>query len=297
MPEENIAEQAGQLKQVEQAEEPEQTKQAGRLKQTKQVRRPKQIKQARISEQIEQAKNPEQTKQAKKLEQTISSFYDALETTLSNYINMRNRIYRQQSFSELILIYYSFMLILNSLTLKYFIYNSELSSYFGIALSILILTYSLINNASGYAVRVYDIDRAILKLRKLRRGDPRDIEKIKNVYYEIMDNCEMREDIDFFETLCKRCRKFGCHFIYYKILFHKCSKNIDPLDNINQKHTCTYDKNLIRYFGEINTFLLLASNTMAIMKYIFLLILPLLMFALCVAPPEWLIHSLKLTSH
>lgn len=35
------------------------------------------------------------------------------ELTLTNYINMRNRLYRRQKFSEIILVYYSFMLILN----------------------------------------------------------------------------------------------------------------------------------------------------------------------------------------
>ena len=240
----------------------------------------------------EQAEQPRQTVQAGP---NIGSLSDAFEMTLTNYINMRNRLYRKQKFSEIILIYYSFMLILNSLTLKYFVYNSDLPSYFGIALSILILTYSLINNASGYAIRVYKIDRAIVKLKKLRRDDSIDDLYRKKQYYEIIDNNEMREDIDFFETLCQRCRKFGCYFVRCKILFQKCRKYRN-IENISQ-NICAHDKNLIRYIGEINPFLLFISSCMSIIKDIFLLLLPFLMFGLCVAPPKWLLESLKAVSH
>ena len=85
-----------------------------------------------------------------------------INTTQSNYANMIKRLSRKQKISNLVLIYYSIFLIVNTLTGKYFpqYFNTELSEYFGIILSVVMLAYSLINNSSNYAVRISDVEIA-----------------------------------------------------------------------------------------------------------------------------------------
>lgn len=130
--------------------------------------------------------------------------------TLSNYSFMIERLNRKEKFSNFILIYYSIFLIICSISAKFFEMNfsSELSSYFGIILSVFILVYSLINNNARYSDRIAKITDSMNELKNLKRNMAE--ENIKNIikrYNEIRESTELRDDVDFFNTVKSMCKR------------------------------------------------------------------------------------------
>ncbi len=134
-----------------------------------------------------------------------------INTTQSNYANMIKRLSRKQKISNLVLIYYSIFLIVNTLTGKYFpqYFNTELSEYFGIILSVVMLAYSLINNSSNYAVRISDIEESLNQLKTIKRSlSEENLDECISKYNKVADSTERREDVDFFITVKHLCKEF-----------------------------------------------------------------------------------------
>lgn len=69
---------------------------------------------------------------------TKDKMYEIMDMTQCNQANMLKRLDRISKFSNFVLIYYSIVLIIYALTVIYFpkYYNSELSEYFSIIISI-----------------------------------------------------------------------------------------------------------------------------------------------------------------
>lgn len=129
-------------------------------------------------------------------------------TTLQNYINMEKRLNYRKKYSNIIVPYYSISLIVSSLTPKFFSsYCSNLSEYFNIVLSVIILTYSLIVANANYGQRIDKVTHSVNQLKTLKRTISNDLEDFKKKYYEITDNTEFRSDTDFFNTVKQLCRQ------------------------------------------------------------------------------------------
>lgn len=188
-------------------------------------------------------------------------------TTLQNYINMEKRLNYRKKYSNIIVPYYSISLIVSSLTPKFFSsYCSNLSEYFNIVLSVIILTYSLIVANANYGQRIDKVTHSVNQLKTLKRTISNDLEDFKKKYYEITDNTEFRSDTDFFNTVKQLCRQNNISW-YSKI------KDISPDSEIKV--------NLISYLCEANRF----ANEIKILSLFFIdalvAIIPILCITVC----------------
>ena len=151
---------------------------------------------------------------------TREKMYDIMNTTQSNYSNMLKRLQRRKMFSNFVITYYSIALIVYSLTAKFFpkIFNENISNYFNIILSIVVLTYSLIIANAKYSERIHSAERILneVKAKKRELKDENAQEKRKE-YENIMSKAEYRSEIDFFRTLKQKCKNNDVRWFFYKI--------------------------------------------------------------------------------
>lgn len=188
-------------------------------------------------------------------------------TTLQNYINMEKRLNYRKKYSNIIVPYYSIFLIVSSLTPKFFLsYCSNLSEYFNIVFSVIILTYSLIVANANYGQRIDKVTHSVNQLKTLKRTIPNGLEAFKEKYYEITDNTEFRSDTDFFNTVKQLCRQNNMSW-YSKI------KKISPDNEIKVK--------LISYLSESNRFATEIKILSLLFIDAFVAIIPILCFAAC----------------
>ena len=145
--------------------------------------------------------------------------YDIMNTTQSNYSNMLKRLQIRKSFSNFVITYYSITLIVYTLTAEFFPdkFNTELSNYFNIILSIVVLTYSLIITNAKYSERIQAAERVLnevkAKKRELTEGN---VAEKRKEYENIMSKAEYRSEIDFFRTLKQKCKKNDVCWLRYK---------------------------------------------------------------------------------
>lgn len=148
-----------------------------------------------------------------------NKMYDIMNTTQSNYSNMLKRLQIRKSFSNFVITYYSITLIVYTLTAEFFPdkFNTELSNYFNIILSIVVLTYSLIITNAKYSERIQAAERVLnevkAKKRELTEGN---VAEKRKEYENIMSKAEYRSEIDFFRTLKQRCKKNDVCWLRYK---------------------------------------------------------------------------------
>ena len=102
---------------------------------------------------------------------TKDKMYEIMDMTQCNQANMLKRLDRISKFSNFVLIYYSIVLIIYALTVIYFpkYYNSELSEYFSIIISIVILVFSIINGNSKYSERIKVTEATLNAIKSLKR--------------------------------------------------------------------------------------------------------------------------------
>ena len=142
-----------------------------------------------------------------------------MNTTQSNYSNMLKRLQIRKSFSNFVITYYSITLIVYTLTAEFFPdkFNTELSNYFNIILSIVVLTYSLIITNAKYSERIQAAERILnevkAKKRELTEGN---VAEKRKEYENIMSKAEYRSEIDFFRTLKQKCKKNDVCWLRYK---------------------------------------------------------------------------------
>lgn len=157
------------------------------------------------------------------MDDRIVKWKNIMDTTLKNYSNMITRLSRRSKISNLILIYYSLSLIVYSITNKFFPdeFDTNLSEYFSILLSIIVLVYSIINNNANYTIRISKIQDSLNQLKTLKREikdeiSEEDFKKLKPKYYEITDKTERRELTDFFKSIKEYCREYGINWVKFK---------------------------------------------------------------------------------
>lgn len=212
----------------------------------------------------------------------VNKWRKIINTTQSNYANMIKRLSRKQKISNIVLIYYSIFLIINTLTGKYFpnYFNSELAEYCGIILSVVMLAYSLINNSSNYAVRISNIEESLNSLKTIKRrlSDENLNECIKK-YNKVADSTERREDVDFFITVKHLCKEFNINWFTKK---RKDKVDWGQHDENEEEHK-NQEKVVNDYISEINV---CVEEGKIVLEYIWdtvLFLIPITIFALCVA--------------
>lgn len=154
--------------------------------------------------------------------------YDIMNTTQSNYSNMIKRLQTKKVFSNFVITYYSIGLIVYSLTAEFYpqIFDTKLSNYFNIILSIVVLTYSLIVSNAKYPERLQSAEKILneVKAKKREITDDNASEKRKE-YDNIMLKAEYRSDLDFFRTIKQQCRENNVRWYWYKEDLKKCTFN------------------------------------------------------------------------
>lgn len=147
---------------------------------------------------------------------TLEKFREIIEMSLNNSINMKKRLSLNNKFADFTLVYYSFFLIFFSLIDIIFpkFFNDSWYTLLNISLSIILLIYSLENKNSRYVERIDKQEKTINLLKTLKRKEYREseLEDLKEEYNKIIDNTEMREDVDFHYTLKSLCKEKGVYF-------------------------------------------------------------------------------------
>ena len=164
-----------------------------------------------------------------------SEWKNIMDMTQNNYANMLKRLTGRSKISNMILIYYSIFLIVATLTARYFndIYDSYLSEYFNIIISIIILAYSLVINNANYSLRIYNLDKSLDELKNLKREiEERTLEEIREKYNEITGRTERRKDIDFFRTIRGQAKLYGLNVVTKKINRNKKCYNEEKCKKI-----------------------------------------------------------------
>lgn len=84
---------------------------------------------------------------------------------------MLKRLDKNSKFSSFVLIYYSIVLIIYSLTSLYFpkYYDEILSGYFSIIISVVILAFSIINGNLKYSERIKATESTLNAIKVLKR--------------------------------------------------------------------------------------------------------------------------------
>lgn len=145
--------------------------------------------------------------------------YDIMNTTQSNYSNMLKRLQEKKIFSNFVITYYSICLIAYSLTAQFYPekFDTKLSSYFNIILSIVVLTYSLIVSNAKYSERLQSAERVLNEIKaKKREISDNNVDEKRKEYDKIMLKAEYRSELDFFRTIKQKCREKGVKWYCYK---------------------------------------------------------------------------------
>lgn len=197
-----------------------------------------------------------------------------------HYSNLLKRINVRKKFSDFIMVYYSVVLIIYSISnISYEEYfDGKLLTYMSLIISILLLVYSLINSSENFSKRVRDAEYTERNLRKLKRelinSEVKDIENYKNEFNKFMLISEKIEDIDIFRTLKQQAKLNG-------IDIWRCNKGAYG------KNESNIDNNSDKYFDfwtikcNINIYLQLAKIFMEYFLYAVLVIAPIIIIIIC----------------
>lgn len=200
--------------------------------------------------------------------------YDIMDTTQTNYEHMFKRLKRKAKFSSFVLTYYSIALIVYTLTPKYYpqYYNSDLSEYFSVIISVVILAYSIINGNAKYNERIKSAESAVNSVKNIKRGlTDQNLEQKKMEYHNITIVTEYSSDVDFFQTIKKKCKEYDIRWYAYKkdIKEKRTELNKYEMDKLNN------------YLSEILPFV---QQTKIICDYLltgFVVLMPITIFVLC----------------
>jgi len=208
---------------------------------------------------------------------TKDRMYEIMDMTQCNQANMLKRLDRISKFSNFVLIYYSIVLIIYALTVIYFpkYYNSELSEYFSIIISIVILVFSIINGNSKYSERIKVTEATLNAIKSLKRElTDENLSAKTDEYNKIIDRMEYRAEVDFFNTLKQRCKEYNIRWYYYKEDIEKNKLTV------NESRKKQLDK-LNNYLSEDNPYLqelkILCNNIL----YGVIILMPILIFGVC----------------
>lgn len=211
-------------------------------------------------------------------EYTRDRIYDIMNVTQCNQANMLKQLDKNSKFSSFVLIYYSIVLIIYSLTSLYFpkYYDEILSGYFSIIISVVILAFSIINGNSKYSERIKATESTLNAIKVLKRElTDENLSDKKSEYNEVIDRMEYRAEVDFFNTLKQRCKEYSIRWYCYK-------------NDIIEAKRCTLEKERIRqldklnnYLSENNPFLQQIKVVCINILYGVIVLMPILIFIIC----------------
>ncbi len=210
-------------------------------------------------------------------EYEMKKLYNIISMTQFNCENFIKRLESRMQFSNFVVIYYSIFLIIYSITGKYYsdIYNSTLSEYFSIIISVVILTYSIISGSAKYSERITNMEE-VLKLLKITKREltQNNIEDMKKEYHRIISISERTTDLDFFNTLKQKCRENDINWYNYKedIRCKHIDENAD-IDLLEQ---------IGKYLGKVSPIVQQTKIYLNIILSIIVIIMPIKIFSLCI---------------
>lgn len=204
---------------------------------------------------------------------SLDNVFEIMDITQTNYENMVKRLLIKKAFSNFTITYYSVALITYSLTAEFFpkMFNTKLSSYFNIILSIVVLTYSLIIANANYSERINSTENALNDVKSMKRElTEENVNQKRKEYETIVSMTEYSSDIDFFRTLKQKCKKYNIHFWNYK-------PGIEKLGLINENVA----RKMNSYLSKNSP---LKQQLIIIFQYLWggvIIITPILLFIIC----------------
>lgn len=147
----------------------------------------------------------------------LESIRRDIEVTASNYAQMHERLQLRDSASKFFVTYYSVFAILFSLIPFFFgeqIANRALFDFLTISMSIVVLVVSLLISFAKYSERALQAVKALDDLKRLKKelskyteadlweDECKKYDSYVTRYHQIVDNMELRTDIDYYRT-CK----------------------------------------------------------------------------------------------
>lgn len=203
--------------------------------------------------------------------------FSIFEVAADTYSNMRNRLHWREKFANFVLVYYSLCLIVYAITTKYFPlhFSSDLSEYFSIILSVLILAYSLINNNARYSIRIMNVEKSMNSIKTLKRDlNVCNVELLRKEYNIIRENTEVREEVDFFRTVKQKCKK---NDVNWYIGTRAIRKRYSSDDECKQKEI----KKILDYLSDLNPIAIQIQIFSEFIWNTFVVIVPVAIFVTC----------------
>ncbi len=212
-------------------------------------------------------------------------YYRIMDRTQSNYANLLKRLSKNEKRGNFILIYYSIALIVYPLSVEFYPtkFNETWTSYTSIILSVVVLMYSIINSKAGYSERIKSVSEALNKVKWLKREvgalpdklpdklqdaasccncdkgedckcEQKDackrLEDLKQQYDNLVSSTEVRDDLDFYQTICQLCKEYGLSPFSGKV--KDAEKFISKTSNDNGKDKNITVEEIRGYISEIN---------------------------------------------
>lgn len=169
---------------------------------------------------------------------TKDRMFNIMDMTQCNQANMLKRLARISKFSNFVLIYYSIVLIIYALTVIYFpkCYNGNLSGYFSIIISVVILVFSIINGNSKYSERIKMTESTMNAIKSLKRElTDENLSAKTDEYNKLIDRMDYRAEVDFFNTLRQRCKEYNIRWYCYKEDIEKEKLTANEIQKNNQR--------------------------------------------------------------
>lgn len=209
-----------------------------------------------------------------------TKWYRIIDNAQSNYAYQLKRLSRNDKRANFILIYYSVSLVVYSLTVKYFplFLSTDMASYFGIILSIIVLIYSLVNSNSRYPERIAKVQQGLNKMKSLKRkiGKKNELEGVIEEYEKVVNSIEIRDDIDFYYTVKHLCKEYGVCMLTGRDV----KKLPNPLSG-NRGDVNVIKGEIRGYISELNPIGKIAHILLLDLWYILLYLAPILIFLTC----------------
>lgn len=206
--------------------------------------------------------------------------YRIINNTQSNYANQLKRLLKNSHRANFIIIYYSLALIIYSLSIKFYprLFNTNVTSYFSIILSIIVLIYSIVNSNARYSERIESVQNGLNKMKSLKRqlGIEKDAATVRTAYEDVVNSIEIRNDIDFYYTVSHLCTKYGLNKFTGK------DKKKTPLVSENQAEIEIIKAEIRGYIAEINPLAQETYINVLRIWHIGLYIAPIVIFVFCI---------------
>ena len=185
-------------------------------------------------------------------EYNLEKYFRIMDTAQLNYANQYKRLSKNDKRASYIVVYYSIVLIVYALSVHYYPkwFDSTWINYCNTIISIIVLVYSIINSKADYANRASKASESLNKVKGLKRrlgrlkAKPQESpeqksewEKEFNVIIEeysiLSSSVEVRDDLDFYYTICSLCKKYGISILGAKANNSEGNPNNEAIKELN----------------------------------------------------------------